>query len=216
MTSAVMIGNLALDEIPHRNIVSLDDNVLAADVIKRQLPQVLGEAMESGDWSFGVKRVALSEITNTRSTVWRYAYAVPSDMAMPLKLSSVSVGDEPYVGPGQTLAAPDRLLGEPVQFDFEARTIWTNERGALLEYITLTPAWTDMSRRFMRVLALILAARIVVPIMKDHDRKRALLQEAELYGQRALANDKNTAGDQNRYGDDFIPSALRGYFTAYE
>lgn len=218
MSSAVVIANLALDEIPHRNIVSLNDNVLAADVVKRQLPQVLGEIMEMGDWSFGVERKPLAEIVNTRPEAWKRAYAVPPDVAVPLRLFVANGAPGSYTpGPGQVLAQPfDGASPTPPSFDFEGQTLWTNLADASLEYITESPAFYRMSRRFMRVLALTLAARCVVPITKDKDRKRELLQEAELFGQRALAGDRNANSTQQTYGDDFIPTALQGYFTAPE
>lgn len=216
MTSAVAISNLALDEIPHPTIVSLEENTRAAEVLRRQLPMVLGEIMESGEWNFGIRRVALAQIANDREGLWRYAYAVPTDLALPLRITSTRTVGSEFLLPGQTLAADVRLTGDPIRFDFEGLSLWSNEEGAILEYVTATPAWTSMSKRFMRLLSLTLAARIVVPITKDHDRKRALLQEAELFGQRALASSLNANHTQQAYGDDFIPSSLMGYFGAPE
>ena len=215
MTSAVAVSNLALDEIPHKVITSLNDNVLAADVLRRQLPICLGEIMEGGEWGFGIRRVTLVETTNTRTGDWRYAYAAPTDMALPLRLGSVPVTDD-YVGPGQFAASSLRWAGEPILFDFEGQMIWSNEQGAILEYVTDTPEWADMSKRFIRFLSIMLAARIVVPINKDKDRKQELLQEAELFGQRSLASSLNANHTQQTYGDNFIPSALMGHFTAPE
>lgn len=214
--SAVGIGNLALDELPHRQIVSLDDNVLAAEVIKRQLPQVLGEIMESGEWNFGVRRLALTEITNDRTGRWGFAYATPNDMAIPLRIAPGPAVGGDFVGVGQTLATGVSFIGEIVPFDFEGRKLWSNERGLILEYITTSPEYADMSKRFERVLALSLASRIAVPITKDRDLKQKLLQELEIFGQRALASSLNNNATQNTYGDDFVPSSLRGHLEAPE
>lgn len=218
MPSAIEIANLALDEVPHSQITALTDNTLAAEVCRRQLPVVLGEVLEAGEWSFGVRRVALAATTNDREDYWRYAYAHPADLAQPLRIIPATSSSLPadFLLPGQRLASTGVAGGPPIPFDFEGGLIWTDEPGAVLEYITTSPAYDQMSQRFVRLIALNLAARIATPLTKDPSRKRELLQEAELWGQRALAANLNANSTQSTYGEDFIPAALRGYFEARE
>ncbi len=215
--SAVELANMACREIPTRQIVSLEDNTQTAQTMKAELPQVLGEIMESGEWNFGVRRETLSAITNTRPSQWAYAFAVPTGAALPLRIiPTPDVAEATFLLPGQRLASSNPSSGPPIPFDFEGPTIWTDEPAPILEFITASPEWGQMSYRFRRVLALTLAARSVVSITQDTERKRTLLQEAELFGQRALASSLNANSTQNTYGEDFIPSSLRGHFEAPE
>jgi hypothetical protein len=216
--SAVGIGNLALDELPHKNIVSLGDNVLAAAVITRQLPQVLGELLEMGEWPFAIERITLAELpTNDRLDHWGYAYAAPSDLAVPLRIIPVASGvASPYVGVGQRLSSTAFASDLVIPFDFEGLNLWTNEPDAVLEYVTSTPDYARFSRRFERILALHLAARICMPITKDKERKRELLSEAMVFTRQTMAAEMNKNPTQNTYGDNFIPSALVGHLEAPE
>lgn len=218
MTSAVAVCNLALDELPHRVITSLEENVLAAEVCRRQLPIVLGEIMESNEWSFALKRLALTAITNDRADQYAYAYQVPDDLAMPLRiLPAVADVTAPYLLAGQRLASSAGIVDlDAIGFDFEGSTLWTNEPAARLEYVVNDPVYTAMSKRFLRILALYLAVRICMPIKQDAARKNELHSEYELYRQRTTAADLNRNPTQNTYGENFIPSTLMGHVEAPE
>lgn len=197
--SAVALCNLAMDEIPAKQIVSLNDNTVSAEVCLRQFPQAMGEVMEAGKWDFGIRRVALTQVQNDRSAKWGYAYAVPNDVALPLSI-------QPPNTSGLTL-----VEGRSLPFDFEGSVLWSNMEGAVLEYITRSPEYAGMSATFERAVALTLASRVVVKITGDAGKKRELLQEAEVFRSRALANSLNRNGTLNTYGDNFVPSALAGY-----
>jgi len=218
MTSAVAACNLALQELPHRKITSLLDNSLAAETCRDQLPQVLGELMEQGEWGFALKRATLSEITNDRTSSWGYAYATPNDMAMPLRvLPPETPAGESYLLEGQRLATTGWAYPfEPVLFDFEGSALWTGQREAVLEYVVTNPDYAKMSKRFIRLLALTLASRLAMPIKQDRQLKQDLLSEAELHRQRTFAGDLNRNPTQNTYGQNFIPSVLAGHFEAPE
>lgn len=200
--SAVAICNLALDELPAKPIVSLDDTTISAETCLRQFPQALGELMEDGEWNFGIRRVTLTAVTNTRTGFWRYQFQAPNDLAFPLRLVPADYANIGFVG-GASI--PD--IG--TYFDFEGATVWANSEAVTLEYITTTPEFSGMSKKFERALALTLASRLVMPILRDPQRKTQLLQEAEVFRERALAKSVNR--NQNTYGDNFVPSSLRGY-----
>ena len=108
------------------------------------------------------------------------------------------------------------LRGRSLDFDFEGSSFWTVNDGVDLEYISLTPSYSSMTAMFRRGLATVLASRIVMDITRDAGRKRELLQEAEVWRDRALARSLNTNAQQQTYGDNFIPSSLRGHFEAPE
>ena len=202
--SAVEICNLALAEIPAKRLVSLEDNTLAAETCREQFSQAVEELMEMGEWGFAVKRATLSAVTNTRDGTWEYQWAAPSDLAFPIRVL-------PGSDSGFTV-----MQGRSLTFDFEGGTFWTQDEAVQLEYISNTPAYAAMTAMFRRGLAAVLASRIVMPITKDANRKQQLLQEAEVWRDRALARNLNANAQQQTYGDNFIPSSLRGYFGAPE
>lgn len=198
--SAVEICNLALSEVPAKRIVSLDDTTIAAEACKREFTQAVEELMEMGDWGFARRRVILTATTDTRSG-WAGAFAAPNDLAFPIRV----VPTDGAV-----------MRGRSLLFDFADGLIWTQTDAAALEYITLTPAFSKMTAMFRRGLATVLASRVVMDITRDPGRKRELLQEAEVWRDRALARNLNANATQQVYGENFIPSSLRGHFAEVE
>lgn len=215
--SATRIGNLALAEIPHPRIVDINEDSVAAENIREQLPLVLKELTEGGEWGFAIKRVSLSPIVNTRGDYWQGAFAVPNDLAMPLAIMPGSTGSAPaYLLPGQRLFHDTMIDLFPISYDLEGGTLWTNEAAPVLEYVTNNPDYDRMSGSFERVFALTLAGRIALGITQKRDLKNDLLGEAQLLKQRALARDLNNNPTQNTYGNNYIPAVLMGHVEAPE
>ena len=201
--SAVQLCNLGLDEIPADPLVSLDDNTIAAAVCRRQFPQALGEVMEAGSWDFARKRVRMTRIGQADARYWRYRFQMPNDMAQPL---AVMCWYDGYAG--------EPFLGQSDEFSYADGVLWALSDDVVLEYVTNDPAYSAMSKTFERAVALTLASRLAIPIKRDATAKNRLMQEAEVFRDRALARSLNK--NHNRYGDDFIPSALMGHFEAPE
>lgn len=199
--SAVDICNLALAEVPAKRIVSLDDTTPAAEACKREFSQAVEELMEMGEWGFAVKRATLARTPGERPG-WDYQWAAPNDLAFPIRVL-------PSEARGETL-----LHARSLPFDFEGPALWTREDAVTLEYISRTPAFSGMTAMFRRGLATVLASRIVMDITRDPNRKADLLQEAEVWRDRALARNHNANATQQTYGENFIPSSLRGHFEA--
>lgn len=199
--SAVEICNLALSEVPAKRIVSMDDTTVAAEACKREFTQAVEELMEMGEWGFAKRRVILTATVDERPG-WAGAFAAPNDMAFPIRVV-------PAEGGGV-------MRGRSLSFDFADGLIWTQADAAALEYITLTPAFSKMTAMFRRGLATVLASRIVMDITREPGRKRELLQEAEVWRDRALARNLNANATQQVYGENFIPSSLRGHFDGVE
>jgi hypothetical protein len=202
--SSVQICNLALDEIPADPLVSLDDTTIAAQICRRQFPQALGEVMEAGAWDFGVRRLRLTKLGEADTArYWRYRFQAPADMAVPLSVGLWydGWGGEPFAGQSE-------------EFSFADGVLWALGDDVVLEYVTLDPAYARLSKTFERALALTLASRLAVPIKRDAAAKNRLMQESEVFRDRALARSHNR--NKNRYGDDFVPSALMGHFEALE
>lgn len=202
--SAVEICNLALADVPAKRIISMEDTTISAEACREQFSQAVEELMEMGEWGFATRRASLVGIPNVRDGFWSQAWAVPNDMAFPIRVLP-GVGDAVSVMPGRSL-----------MFDFEGDTIWTQNEGVQIEYITRTPAFSQMTAMFRRGLATVLASRIVMPITRDRESKARLLQEAEVWRERALARNLNANAQQQTYGENFIPSSLRGHFGAPE
>lgn len=215
--SATRIGNLALAELPHQRITDINENSVAAENIREQLPLVLKELMEGGEWGFAIKRASLSPVSNSREDDWAGAFAVPDDFALSLRvIPGASNVAPPYLLPGQRLYRSTNIDLFPISYDLEGGTIWTNERAPVLEYVTNDPDYARMSGSFERVFALTLAGRIALGITSKRDLKNDLLGEAQLLKQRALARDLNNNPSQNTYGTNYIPSVLMGYVEAPE
>ena len=202
--SAVEICNLALADVPAKRIVSLEDTSISAEACRREFTQAVEELMEMGEWGFAVKRAPLVAVTNTRNGYWSYQYVAPNDMAFPVRV---------IPGADSDLSV---MRGRSLDFDFEGASFWAVSEGVDLEYISKTPAYSAMTAMFRRGLATVLASRIVMDITRDAGRKRELLQEAEVWRDRALARNLNTNATQQTYGENFIPSSLRGHFGAPE
>lgn len=203
--SAVEICNLALADVPAKRIVSLNDTTVSAEACLREFSQAVEELMEMGEWGFAVKRAPLVSVANTRgNSFWQYQYVMPNDMAFPIRVIPGAESDLSI------------MRGRSLDFDFDGGMVWTASDGVALEYITNTPSFSSMTAMFRRGLATVLASRIVMDITRDAGRKRELLQEAEVWRDRALARNLNSNAQQQTYGDNFIPSSLRGHFGAPE
>lgn len=215
--SVTSICNLALDEVPAASIVSIADNNQRAEVCRRQYPRALKELMEL-EWTFGIKRVALTTMTNDRAPLWGFAYALPNDLGYPLRLTPPLAANSAQIGYGQTLAPSAGMVWDDpgVTFDYEGGSLWSWQEGAVLEYVTNAPDFAKMSAGFERALIYTLAAKLVMPITKDRARKDKLLGEAEVWRERALADDLNKNARQNRYGDNFIPEAIAQHLYGEE
>ncbi len=212
--SITELANLALDVLPAKNLVSINDNTHAAEVCRRHYPQAIAELMEH-EWQFATRRASLVSITNTQSTRWGYAYAVPNDMGVPLRVRETDATD--YVlGVGQSMAFTGWFADPGITFDIEGQTLYTGASAATLEYITKNPAFADMTASFEKALQYTLAARIAMPITKDERKTDSIFQKAELVRDRALAADLNRNATANTYGTNYVPEHIADHLWAPE
>lgn len=203
--SPVVVCNAALDELPAKPITALGENTLEAKVCARQYPLALAELLEAGEWSFAVRRVELTASTNERPNEWGASYALPNDMAFPLRLTSVNV-DAPYIPAVGHRLSPHMPWGDlGIPYAFSGGVLYAGGPGAVLEYITDAPGAGPVAALFVKALIFALATKIAMPITKDRGLKDKLWQEAELYRDRALAADYNKS--PQRYGG-FIPEVI--------
>lgn len=204
--SRVEIANLALDELPSREISSFEDESLQAQVCDRHYQQALDELLEN-PWNFARTRVTLVATTNTRSDAWPYAWAMPSNVAFPLGVEIIPTAQagSVYLDPAEPVSVVGDIEGRALSYDFEGGKLYTRSSTARLVYIQTGPEIETFTAQFRRALVVLLASRIVMPILKDPQRKRELIQEAEVARDRALAADRNRT--RQTYGN-FIPDAV--------
>lgn len=195
----VAICNRALDEIGTQAIQSLNDNTPTSKVCARQYQAALEEMLAEGEWGFAKRRAILVETTNDR-TDDGFAFSLPNDMALPLRM----VPNYPGLQYPEVDWTPILNL-QTFPYDLGDGKLYARYDGVILEYVTNSPNPALFPPLFARALVLILAAKIVYPIQKDAQRRSQLLSEAEVYRTRALANEQNRVPAS--YGN-FVPEVM--------
>jgi hypothetical protein len=190
MPSQLDICNHALAELPSASIASLDEKSAEAMACARAYPQALQALLEFHPWSFANKRISLAAVTNDRASEWRFAYAMPTDCAMPLRIVP-----DPSVDACGPWRDWDQGLGSA--YDLEGSTLYSWVENATLDYVSRDLAEARMTSMFADALALELASRIVMAIKKSRELKGDLIKQAEVAKQRAEAADMNRQPQRN-------------------
>ncbi len=197
-TSPTAICNLALDAVPSARITSLAEDSLQAQKCALQYPQVFAETLETWPWNFARRTDTLAARQNYRAAEWAYAYQVPNHLALPIKVLAWEAGaDRP---------TPCTPSGREWDFDIIGDVLFTDAVNATLEHLDYHQAPAVATAMFVRTVALKLASRICLPLTKSERRERALLEQAEVFEQRARAGEANRR--PQTYGI-FIPEAVR-------
>lgn len=194
--SALDICNMALGECPAGTIASLAEKSQSAYEVARVYPQVIGEMVEEFAFDFAITRDVLAEVVNERAAEWSNAYAVPANMASPLRilpdLSGTGLGAVPLLV-GQRLAPIGSTVGDPFRIPYVIadEVIYASVPAATLEYVRTDVDVSRFPRLVVRAAALEIAARVVMPLLKSRERQRELAQAAEVMKQRAMADNLN-------------------------
>lgn len=201
VVSQTEVCNLALSRIRSEPISSINENGLPARECRRHYPRAIADMLDGPfdhAWSFSNVRVVLALLaTNDREQEWMYAYALPSNMASPIRV----VPDFEGLGVGY----PIPLMGEPyaetwatagvgfyeTPYIIEASTLYTNVENARLEYAINDIAGLNVSQKVITALELDLGARLAFPIKADKEREKTLAQAASTAWERAIADDRN-------------------------
>lgn len=194
--SLLDIYNMALGECPAGSIASVSEKSQSAYEVNRVGPQVIGEMVEEFSFDFAITRTALAQMANTRGGEWSHAYAVPANMASPIRIlpNIATAGGAIPLLAGQTLAPViGEAFGDPfrVRYEIADDVIYTGVPNALLEYVRTDVDVSKFPRLFVRAAALEIAQRIVMPLLKSRERQRELAQAAEVMKQRAIADNLN-------------------------
>lgn len=200
------IYNMALGRLPRDEVSSPDENSLAAKTCNRWWPMSLQYLLARASWNFARTRLPLAELaTNDRPGDWGYAFELPSDMSWPVRLLPALDTLGTFLPLfGQLPAITNRPDNPGLPYDLAGRTLYTNEEGAVLEYIDATTALYGVSFAglFVEALYLKLAANICLGLTKSASLRTTIMGEAEVMEGRAIAANNNAV--PQTYGD-FIP-----------
>lgn len=189
----VALCSRALSMLPEEPIASMDVGGLVGRTCRIWYKPTVAWLLEQHHWNLATKRVTLAEITNTRSTEWRYAYARPTDLAFIKGLAPLS-GD---AGIGYYHAL--RSLLQPKQFAVVGNTIFANIQAGAVDYVSYDVTEAEFDETFANVIALSLASRFAQPITKKAKLAADLKKEAS--DALILAMTHNANEEQPTYGD---------------
>lgn len=168
MASVVQICNMALSHIgsdARVTSISPPDGSVEAGHCATFYDLARTELLEPGSWAFSLKRLSLSEITNT-SEAWAYAYAKPSDCMRPLRVLRPSMGVTVFNQDTVYAHIDDR---DSAQFDVEGDVLFTNEPDAVLVYVQDMTDSTKFPATFTAALSFNLAGFLAGPIVKGNE-----------------------------------------------
>lgn len=178
----------------------------------RFYPMARREMLDMGPWTWAKRRVELTEVTNP-SSIWLYAYALPSDCMTPKRILQQPVlASDPSFWPYTSLVTADQLLffdeRGSADFQIEGTTLLTNEPTAVLLYTVDVIDTARFSPSFVVALSYLLASFLVGPVIKGRVGAQAAAQyrqSATLMARSAMALDANKSSESAEY----YPEALR-------
>lgn len=214
------VANIAIAHLPAKAIASIGENSLEAREARRFYPHVVADMLGGHhEWSFATQRAQLAAlVTNDRENEWIYAYALPSNLANPIRvlpdLSSAGIG-LPVPLPGDPYAESWAFTGSYFETPYiiDGATLYSNVQTATLEFTINDVAGLNVPQLVLTALALDLASRLCVPVKKDSEREKLLLTLANTAWERAIADDRNRQPqNQGEYISEAM-AARRGYLT---
>lgn len=204
MASIADICNMGLSHLGSDAIVtsiSPPDGSVEAGHCARFFPIARAELLDSFAWTFAKKRVALAATTNP-STVWGYAYAVPSDCMNALRVLNsftlLDYGFLPYYGfvtPSELAVFNERGSAD---FEIEGNVLLANEPAAVLLYTIDVIDPSKFSPSFVAALGYLMAAYLAGPLIKGNEGAKTagtFRQVAKNVAQGAMAKDANNSSE---------------------
>lgn len=173
MASDIDICNMALSIVGSNTTItsfSPPDGSAAAQYCAAFFPIARRELLAPFEWSFARTRVALTPLTNP-SSVWQYAYALPSDCVRPVRVAALAqaqvFADWVDISQGwgwrfdESGGADFIVERQPSQ-----SVLLTNEPDAVLFYIIDQANAAVFSPGFTSALAYLLASYLAGPILR--------------------------------------------------
>ena len=213
MASATDICNMALSHVGADTAVtsiSPPDGSVEAGHCARFYAIARAEMLEDHTWTWSKARATLAETTNA-STIWAYAYALPSDCLSPVRVLQQSILFDFLTQPFPTLVTADELEQwterGSADFEVEGQVLYTHEPDAVLLYTRDITDTTKFSMKSVVALSYLLASYLAGPIIKGEPGATAAAKFRQAYdlkkGQ-AAAGDANGSSERAEHVPDFI------------
>lgn len=195
MADQISICNMALAEIVAAPIESLNERSLEARETGRYYNQGLNSLLKSHPRGFATRRATLAATINARLGEWAASFAMPTDVARPIKVMPAST-----ISGIQNWWIDDRITG--VDYVIEDAILYCSVTDPVLAITTIAIRAAAFPAKFVDALALELASRIAMPIKKSREMKGDLLKQAEVAKQRAVADDMNRQPINDEWVDE--------------
>lgn len=173
MASVSDICNAALSHLGSDTVItsiSPPDGSVEAAHCARFYPFARDEMLESHPWSWSLKRAGLATVANP-STVWTYAYSLPSDLKSAVRVFNLVTFAELFPGfPLPTFTSYGDLFKYTergsAEFVIEGDVLLTHEPNAVLLYTAASLDTTKYTPTFVSALSYLLASYLAGPIIK--------------------------------------------------
>ncbi len=231
MASDIDICNLALARLgDEANVSSINppDQSAQANYCSRFYPLSLQAILDDNNWGFATKTVTLAAASVNDSSLWPYAYEVPSDMVNIIALfDSAASGDTNYGGsvnstngplygagsmPGQGTANRFATHGNQQNYSLEMDSngnsiLYTDQVNALLKYAAYVTNTQSFPPSFVDALAWKLASNLAGVIIKGDVGVGAAIKCMQAY-QAALINAVNSDTQNRKVFPRPIPAGI--------
>lgn len=168
MASVVQLCNMALSHIgsdARVSSISPPDGSVEAGHCATFYDVARTELLEPGTWAFALARATLAQRTNA-STLWLYAYALPSDCLRARRILRPGSQMTVFVQDEYQYQTDDN---DSTTFEIEGAVLYSNEPDAVLVY---TRDMTDTTRfppSFTTALSYLLSSYLAGPILKGSE-----------------------------------------------
>lgn len=172
MASVPQICNMALSHIGGRaqvSSISPPDGSVEAGLCATFYDTARAEMIEPGSWRFTLARATLALLGTNPSSVWAYAYAMPSNCLAPKRILRA----------GSTLTVFNQDAREynpndadSADFEVEGDVLYSNEPDAVLVYVRDVTDTTKFTPTFTSALSYLLASYLAGPILKGNEGSR--------------------------------------------
>ena len=202
MASVPQICNMALSHIGGRATVASitpPDGSVEAGLCATFYDTARAEMIEPGSWRFTLARATLALLATNPSTVWTYAYTMPSDCMAPKRILRA----------GGTLTVFNQDVREyspndadSADFEVEGDVLYTNEPDAVLVYVRDITDTNKFTPTFTSALSYLLASYLAGPILKGNEGSRvgdAMRERAMALSDIAAAASANASSAQHNF-----------------
>lgn len=172
--SDVNIVNIALHRLGTERINALTDNNKRAKLMNDIYEMVRRQVLETGMWTFSLKRVTLSTVVSTPDFGYNFAYQLPSDCI------AISYEESDY------------------EFKKEGTLLLSDESQLEIVYVRDISDTSQFSALFKKALALSLAVEGTYSITQNSGLRESLLAELEI-----VISDARTYDSRNTKADDY-------------